>query len=329
MDWKQKITSRIKDNFKKQRILVIGDLMVDEYVIGKVNRISPEAPVPILDFCEKKFVAGGACNVASNLKALGADVIVAGVALNDFSGIWLRNHLDNLGIERSCIIEESNRPTTVKTRFSVSGQQLLRVDNEINSSISLKTQKCIINYISSLIKRIDAVIISDYTKGVLENPEFVKNIISLCNNNNVLVSVDSKSKNINVFSGADFVKPNNLELESAVGIRIEDDCTLNKAGEKYLSISGAKALIVTRGSEGISVFLPNHERKDFSAKKVQVYDVCGAGDTVISTVTMSICAGLDLDDAIKLANIAAGVVINKIGTVAISQNELIENINEE
>ena len=329
MNWKKFVTNVITNKFHNQCILVIGDLMVDEYVTGKVNRISPEAPVPVLDFYEKTLVAGGACNVANNLKSLGAKVLVAGVASNDSHGIWLREYLDKTGIERICVIEEHNRPTTVKTRFSVMGQQLLRVDNEINRCISSETQEKIVDYISSVIERIDAVVISDYTKGVFGDPEFIKKIISLCINHNIFVSVDSKSRDIYAFAGADFVKPNNLELEAAVGIKIEDDESFNKAGERYLSISCAKALIVTRGAKGISVFESDYKRRDFPAQKVQVYDVCGAGDTVISTVTIGMCSGLSISDSIKLANIAAGVVINKIGTVAISLNELIENIYDE
>jgi len=329
MNWKEKITETISTKFQNRNVLVIGDLMVDEYVFGKVSRISPEAPVPVLDYKEKKFVAGGACNVANNLKTLGANVFIAGVAAYDNPGIWLRDYLGKLDINVSCIIEEKNRPTTLKTRFAVKGQQLLRVDYEVTNCITEETQKKIMNYVNESIDFIDAIIISDYTKGVFYDPKFVEEIISLCRNNQILVVVDSKSKGIQAFAGADFVKPNNLELEAAVGIMITDDKSLNMAGEKYLSLSGAKALIVTRGSNGISVFEPGLNRVDYPAKNVQVFDVCGAGDTVISTITLGMCSGLPISDAVRMANLAAGIVISQVGTVAVTYKELIESINEE
>lgn len=329
MNWKERVIDIVNDKFHRQRILVIGDLMVDEYIIGKVNRISPEAPVPVLDYCEKKLVAGGASNVAYNLKSLGANVLIAGVAAKDDAGNWLRDYLNKNEIETSCVLAEDDRPTTLKTRFSVKGQQLLRVDSEVTNNITAETQNDILEYVKLVIDRIDALVISDYTKGVLGDPEFVKEIISLCNEHQVFVAVDSKSRNIYAFSGSNLVKPNNLELEEAVGIKIKDEDSLNRAGEKYLLNSGTKALVVTRGAMGISVFESNDTRKDYPAKNVQVFDVSGAGDTVISTITMGLCANMSMSDAVRLANLAAGVVISKIGTVAISKKELLECIDEE
>jgi len=328
MNTKEELVKIIKNDFYKRKILVIGDLMVDEYVTGKVGRISPEAPVPVLDYEEKKRQAGGACNVANNLSSLGAKVYISGVASNDSAGVWLRDYLDQLNIDTSCIADEEERPTTLKTRYAVKGQQLLRVDTEERKCISKATQDRIFRYIQELIEEIDAVILSDYSKGVLGNPEFVKKIIALCNENKVIVTIDSKSKNIYAFENANFVKPNNLELEEAVGIIIKDEDSFNLAGEKYLTMSGAKALIVTRGSKGISVFEPGKKREDYPARNVQVFDVCGAGDTVISTFTMCICSGFLIGEAVKLANLAAGVVISRVGTAKVTNKELIDSIYE-
>lgn len=320
--------NKVLNEFRTKNVLVIGDVMVDEYIVGKVRRISPEAPVPILEMQKRSLEAGGASNVAHNLKNLGANVWISGVASNDEPGEWLRQHFRSLGIHAEGIVYEKGRSTTLKTRYTTQDQQLLRMDNEDIKDISRHTENSILAYLEQNIRVLHAVVLSDYKKGVLNNEEFVRKIIRLCNQNNVLVAVDSKSRNIAAFENADFVKPNNIELEEAVGIRIEDDTTLNQAGIKYLKRSGARALVVTRGNKGISLFCPDSPRIDFPAKNVQVFDVCGAGDTVISTILMSLISGICIDDAIELANLAAGIVIAKFGTAAVTQKELVESIYE-
>ena len=326
---KEKLIDIVEKEFNQKKVLVLGDLMVDEYITGKVIRISPEAPVPVLNFKKKTLEAGGASNVANNINSLGSDVLVAGIAAMDEAGIWLRDHLKESGMHIEGVIEESGRPTIVKTRFATKGQQLLRMDNEITGCIVEEVQMKIIAYLKENAEQLDAVVLSDYKKGALESRTFVSEIIKICNANNILVSIDSKSRNIEVFKNADFVKPNNLELEEAVGIKITDDSSLNEAGKVYLYKSGAKCLIVTRGADGISVFLPDQKRMDFPSKAVQVYDVTGAGDTVISTITLGMVSGLCIDEAVQLANYAASVVISKVGTAPITREELVRRINEE
>ena len=321
-----KLEDAVRNTFSKQIILVIGDLMVDEYVTGQVSRISPEAPVPVLRYGKKSMEAGGASNVANNVHALGAGVAVSGLSADDFAGRWLRKHLYDMGIDVSGIIAEKNRDTIVKTRFATKGQQLLRVDNEITEEINANSRNAILAYLKEHISNFSAVILSDYKKGVLNSGEFVAEIIRICNENNVLVSVDSKSRNIEAFCGADFVKPNNLELAEAVGFAIKDEDSLNRAGEEYLIRSGAKALVVTKGAKGISLFRTNQDRRDFPAAEVQVYDVTGAGDTVISTITLGLASGLEISDAIILANLAAGKVISSVGTATIKNDELLQDV---
>lgn len=329
MNNKEKIIRIIEKDFAQKRVLVLGDLMIDEYIMGKVKRISPEAPVPVLKFADRNFKAGGASNVAENMKALGSEVLITGVANEDSAGYWLRNHFSELGIKIDGIIKEEGRPTTVKTRFSALGQQLLRVDNEVTECIKTYTQNAIIEYLNSNIKKIDAMVLSDYRKGVLEDTDFLSRIIQIGNQNNILIGIDSKSKKIEAFKNVNFVKPNNLELEEAVGIKIVDEQSLNEAGKKYLQRSKAKCLIVTRGAEGISVFLPEQEREDFASKASQVFDVTGAGDTVISTIVLGMVSGLKIEEAVQVANFAASIVVNKVGTAIVSQDELIGRINEE
>ena len=254
---------------------------------------------------------------------------MVGIAATDEKGNWLRGHLLNSGIKVDGIYSEKDRPTTLKTRFATKSQQLIRVDNEDSHCITEGSQKKIIGYLKQAVCDYDAVVLSDYKKGIFGNVDFVREIIKICNENNVVVSIDSKSRDIEAFKNADFVKPNNLELEEAVGIKIEDDDSLDKAGKIYLEKSQAKALVVTRGAKGISVFIPNQERRDFASQAVQVFDVTGAGDTVISTITLGMVCGLSLCDSVQLANLAASVVISKIGTAAVTQEELIKRIKNE
>ncbi len=324
----EKITFIIKNNFCDKRIIVIGDIMVDEYITGSVKRISPEAPVPVLDYRNRRLEAGGASNVAHNVKSLGAITSIIGVAANDKSGKWIREHFSELDINCDGIIEEEDRPTTIKTRFATKGQQLLRVDNEVKKGITKETQEKILDILNSRLEDVDAVILSDYNKGVFSDENFVQEIIKRCNQSGVLITIDSKSKNIQAFKGADFVKPNNLELANAVSMEVENDDDLNRAGELYLQYSGARALMVTKGAKGISIFRNGKEREDFAAKDVQVFDVCGAGDTVISTATLALTGGISIGDSARLANVAAGVVITKVGTVALTQEELLRGLNE-
>lgn len=323
-----RLAKAVRSEFENKRILVVGDLMVDEYILGKVGRISPEAPVPVLNYKGTERSAGGASNVALNMHAMGGRLSMAGVAGLDDSGMWLREFLKTTSIDTEGIVAEENRMTTVKTRLATKVQQLLRVDREDNSPIQEITQTKILDYMIQHISEWDAVVLSDYCKGVFENPDFVRGMIRICNENHVIVTIDSKSRHIDAFENADFVKPNNLELENAVNIEIHDLESLDRAGRVYLERSKAKSIIVTRGAAGISIFEHGSERRDYASKAVEVFDVTGAGDTVISTVTLGLASGLSLDDAVVLANIAAGVVIGKRGTAVVTQDELLEKLYE-
>ncbi|MDE5697951.1 MAG: bifunctional hydroxymethylpyrimidine kinase/phosphomethylpyrimidine kinase [Lachnospiraceae bacterium] len=323
-----RLAGAVRTEFEKKRILVLGDLMVDEYILGKVGRISPEAPVPVLNYRGTERSAGGASNVALNMHAMGGKLSMAGVAGLDDGGIWLREFLRAASIDTEGIVAEENRMTTVKTRFATKVQQLLRVDREDSSPIQEITQTRMLDYMMRHISEWDAVVLSDYCKGVFENPDFVRKIIRMCNENHVIVTIDSKSRHIEAFENADFVKPNNLELENAVNIEINDTESLDRAGKAYLERSKAKSIIVTRGADGISIFERGSGRRDYASKAVQVFDVTGAGDTVISTITLGLASGLALDDAVVLANIAAGVVIGKRGTAVVTKEELLERLYE-
>lgn len=320
---------KIRNEFPQKKVIVLGDLMVDEYVTGSVSRVSPEAPVCVLSYGERKRSAGGASNVAMNLRGLGASVAVAGTAGDDAKGTWLRNYFGTNMIDCAGVLAEVGRPTTVKTRFATKGQQLLRVDREDDRPISAETQKAILSYLEGALPGHDALVISDYRKGVLGSADFVRSVTALCSRSGTVCCIDSKSRNIGAFAGMDFVKPNNLELEAAVGIKIDGDESLEKAGRAYLEKSGAKALVVTRGARGISVFVPGEARQDFAARPHEVFDVTGAGDTVISTIALGLVSGLDLCDSVRLANLAASVAISRVGTAPVTGEELIRRVREE
>lgn len=319
----------IENEFHKKNILVMGDMMVDEYVTGKVKRISPEAPVPVLNFGETQRTAGGASNVMKNIRTLGANVWAVGIAAKDEAGSWLRDYFSGLGINTDGVMEEPGRPTTIKTRYATKGQQLLRVDHEVCGDLCGQTKTALLNFLEKMAPQLDGVVLSDYCKGIFEDGGFVKEIIRICKEKNVFVAIDSKSKSIECFAGADVVKPNNLELEAAVGVQITDDESLEAAGRIYLERAGIHSLIVTRGAQGISIFENGRERRNYAADETkQVFDVTGAGDTVISTITLATVSGIEIDTAVKLANVAAGIVISKVGTVAIEQKELLEMLHE-
>lgn len=321
------ILAQFQEKITEKQVLVLGDLMVDEYVVGKVKRISPEAPVPVLNYSDNTRTPGGASNVALNLSSLGAGVMIAGVAAEDDAGSWLRSALEEKGIDVSGILSESERPTTIKTRYATNGQQLLRVDHEVSVAITKNTKDKILQYLEGHLGTLDAVILSDYCKGMFDDPHFVQDIIKRCNDSQVFVAIDSKSKNIESFKNADVVKPNNLELEAAVSIPIEDDDSFDLAGRTYLEKSEARGLLVTRGGDGMSFFRKGEVRRNYPAARVQVFDVTGAGDTVISVVSLAAICGFDIDRCCELANWAAGIVITKVGTVCVTVEEMMESVS--
>ena len=318
----------IKEGFPDLHTVILGDVMVDEYVTGKVTRISPEAPIPVFHYGSSQRIAGGASNVAHNVAKLGSSVSIMGVVGEDAAGQWLREHLQKAHVDTSGLLFEKCRPTTVKRRFATKSQQLLRVDMEDASPVSDAAAEKWLDLLEQKASRIQAVILSDYKKGVLASPDFIKEVLRICESHQIITAIDSKSPHIEAFAGAGFVKPNNLELEQAVGMKITDEASLDAAGKCYLQRSQAKALLVTRGAKGISVFEQGKERRDYPSNAAQVYDVTGAGDTVISTVTLCIACGMPLEEAAVLGNAAAEVVISKVGTVAVSAKELLKKVKE-
>ena len=310
-------------NFKNEnpKILVIGDLMIDHYLWGKCERISPEAPVQIVNIDKENSVLGGAGNVINNLRALGSRVDVLSVVGDDYVANELKALLENIKVQSNMLIIEQNRKTSKKSRLIASQQQVLRYDNESIEDISNSSEKEIINKLSVNISNYDVVILSDYGKGVLTT-NLTQEIISISNKNNVKVFVDPKGKDYSKYKGAYTLTPNKKEAIEATNILINDNESLEKAIRKLKDECELEVSLITLSESGIAIFDDNLRIKPTVAR--EVYDVTGAGDTVIASIAFAIANHMKIDDAIQFANLAAGVVVGKIGSATASLDEIYE-----
>jgi rfaE bifunctional protein kinase chain/domain len=315
---KVKLT-KILDRFKNIKIAVIGDMMLDDYIIGSVERISPEAPVPVVNVKSEKFVLGGAANVVNNLATLGAQTFSFGVIGDDFNGERLTNEFKKKNINTSGIVRTEDRPTIVKRRIIAHNQQLLRLDWEDRKDLGKIQEDMLLENIRKNIKNIDAIILSDYDKGVLTK-RVVKEVISLAKENGIIVTVDPKPKNAMNYMGATSMTPNRKEAMECMGVdRIEDVESFGRSLKEKLNLTN---LLLTRSEEGMSLFQEDVENIPTFAK--EVYDVTGAGDTVISVFTLAAAAGASWHEAAKIANTAAGVVVGRMGTSTVTKEEILE-----
>ena len=317
----QRIEEIIK-KFSSVKIAVIGDMMLDEYLIGKVNRISPEAPVPIVNIEKERFVLGGASNVANNLTSLEGKVFVYGVIGNDANGEKFVKELENKDVNSDGIVKDGTRPTIIKSRVLSQGQQLLRLDWEKDTDISEEIQNQLLENFEKNIENIDAVLLSDYNKGVLT--EFVsQSIIKIAKKYNRKVVVDPKPNNFKNYKGATSMTPNRKEILDYFGMKkFQNEEEIAQKMSELKEELELDNVVLTRSEEGVSLFRNEHKRIPTVAR--EVYDVTGAGDTFISTFLLSICAGADLYEAGVIANMASGIVVAKIGTATATQDEILE-----
>ena len=318
---KHKRAIAILNNFKKASVLVIGDLVMDHFVWGKVRRISPEAPVPVVEVSSESFMLGGAANVVNNIHSLGGKVLVCGVVGRDEMGKKLIHELRLKGISSDGVIVEDGRPTSVKTRVIAHSQQVVRFDREKKEKVHLDTVKTIMDYVSKKINSFDSIIISDYAKGVISE-ELVEEVIALAKKKDKPIAVDPKVGHFDFYKYATIVTPNNDEASMASGIEIENEAGLLRAGEVLLNKLGSDAVLITRGEHGMSLFENNGEITHIPTVAKEVYDVSGAGDTVIGTVALSMASGASLKEAAVISNFAAGIVVGKIGTATVTPKEL-------
>ena len=297
--------------------------MIDRYWWGSVERISPEAPVPVVRLNKTTIIAGGAANVAANVAGLGAQPFLVGAVGDDEEAGLFPNLLSQSGISSEFLLKIKNRPTTVKTRIIAHSQQVARIDQESSSQILAETEEKNWRKIKKLVLKTDIVILSDYAKGFLSN-KLIERLITSAKSENKLVLVDPKGKNFSKYKYADIITPNQRETAEACGMERIDSTSIEKYGKKLVSELKLKALLVTRGEDGMMLLESKTKTLYLNASAREVYDVTGAGDTVIATLAVALCAGMNLAGAAELANVAAGLVVEQVGTTAIK----IENLRD-
>jgi len=309
--------------FNQTHLLVIGDLMIDEYLRGEVDHISPEAPVPVVAIKNQDYTLGGSGNVVNNLIALGAKVSVLGVIGKGEDGKLLLSKLDALGANTRGIIQEPGRHTTKKTRIIAEHQQVLRIDRETKKGISASAFKNIIKHAEKIIPDVDVVLISDYGKGLI-NRSMIKTLVQIAHKHNKTTIADPKGLDFTKYAGVNLLTPNKKEASLASGMEITDATTLAEVGQVLLDKSNIDKLLITCGKDGMVLFEKDRKPSKMATKAREVYDVSGAGDTVLSVLGLGIAAGLPFKAAVSLANTAAGIVVGKVGTAAVTQKELLQ-----
>lgn len=316
--------SRLRDilaRFDGLSLVVVGDCMLDRYIWGVVDRISPEAPVPVVRVARDSFRLGGAANVAANLVALGARVRLVGAVGDDDAGRAFREALRERGVSDESIVRDPARPTTVKERVIAQSQQVVRIDRESRDPVSERIAAQLCDAAEPHIREAAGVILSDYAKGVVV-PSVAARIIGASRDAGRFIAVDPKVSHFASYKGASLVTPNQGEAAQAAGFPITDDASLGRAGRALVDVVGAEAILITRGEHGMSLFERDGRALHLPTVAREVFDVTGAGDTVISSFMMAVGAGATLAEAAILSNHAAGVVIREIGAGTLSRDEL-------
>ncbi len=308
--------------FKDLCILVVGDMMLDRYIWGRVSRVSPEAPVPVIEVTGDAERPGGAGNVVLNLTSLGAKAISIGVVGDDRNGLILRELLEDQGAEGGRLVTVKDRPTTVKTRVIAEDQHVVRVDRERTVELSAQDEDRLIEALEKAIPNCSGVILQDYNKGVM-TPRIIRATIETARKEGRIVTVDPKWRHFFDYRGATVFKPNLKETEGALNRALPNESELEEAGIELLRRMEAEQVLITRGSQGMSLFRAGQPPAHIPTRAVTIHDVSGAGDTVIGTLTLGLAAGLDGYDAALLANRAAGYVVGQVGVVPVTPEALL------
>lgn len=322
--------NKIFNNADGKKIVVIGDLMLDRYLLGSVTRISPEAPVQVFDIGTSENKLGGAANVAYNIKTLGAEPLLIGVCGNDDDGKILKNVFESLSISTEGIIAEENRNTTCKTRVIAAAHHLIRLDSESRAKISNESEKKILSILEEKKNDFEIIILEDYNKGVLTK-EMIHSVVSFAKLNKKKILVDPKFENFFEYKDIFLFKPNRKELEDAILKRTDGLDELTERAKDFMKKINCENLVLTLGEHGMLLIENNSdgmkmERVPTHARKVS--DVSGAGDTVISTIAVCLAGNASVKDSVKIANFAAGLVVEEVGIVPIYKDKLIEHISE-
>lgn len=319
---------RIAGSFKDLTVMVVGDLMIDEYVWGEVSRVSQEAPVPIVVIRERSLRLGGACNVANNIAALGAKAIPVGVVGDDYRAGLLRSMLQERGIPVGGLVQDRSRATTTKTRVIARGQQIVRYDEESAEALEADLVQEVLEFVKGSIDAVDAVVIEDYGKGVI-CPELTKEVLSVARERGKVIAVDPKDEHFLLYKNVTVMTPNQNEVATFWGRKIRTFEELVSAARKLRDETQSEAILVTRGEHGMLLLSKDGELTSIDTVAREVYDVTGAGDTVIAVMTLALCAGAPMDSAARLANQAAGIVVTEIGAATVSVAKLLSSFGDE
>jgi rfaE bifunctional protein kinase chain/domain len=312
----------ILDTFPKKTILVVGDIMLDEFIWGKVRRISPEAPVPVVEVIDETYKLGGAGNVAANIRGLEGRAIPIGVVGRDAASNRIGDLLEQAGIETYGLVR-ADRPTTVKTRIVAHSQQVVRTDRESKKPLSAEINNDLDILFTQFLRGAAAVIVSDYDKSVI-NRDLLTSILPKARTAGIPVFLDPKVHHADYYKPITAITPNHHEAELLTGLSISTEKTLDEAGRKLLQRFDCEYALITRGEEGMSLFhrTGSHHLPTFAR---EVFDVTGAGDTVIATLALARAAGATMEESAVLANHAAGIVVGKVGTATVSRSELVSD----
>jgi D-beta-D-heptose 7-phosphate kinase/D-beta-D-heptose 1-phosphate adenosyltransferase len=314
------------DLFPTTRILVVGDVVLDHYIWGRVTRISPEAPVPVVNVTKENLLLGGAANVINNIHSMGGIVRVCGVIGDDDAGKQLLQLLRVQGINSDGLVKDHSRPTTIKTRIIAHNQQVVRFDRETKDKIEKETHRKLFDYVKQQVgEGLDAIVLSDYCKGVVTR-DLVKEIVNIAKKHHVIVSVDPKVNHFGMYSGVTILTPNVNEASIGSRIEIGDEESLLKAGTLLLKRLKCKAVLITRGEQGMSLFEHGGRITHIPTVAQKVFDVTGAGDTVISALTLAMAAGAGTATAAVISNYAAGIVVGIVGTATVKPKDLKQRI---
>lgn len=323
----QEKIKRVFARFPETNILVIGDIIIDHFIWGTVSRISPEAPVPVVNVTGENLLLGGAANVLNNIYALGGKATICGLIGQDIMGDHLLGLLDDLGSPTDGIVRSANRPTTKKTRIIAQHQQVVRFDREKTGEMQQENFDNLLSFIDKNLSSFQAVIISDYNKGIISGKLMSSLMAKLKTRPDIPVIVDPKPKNIERFSGATLLTPNSHEAELMSGVEITDEKSLTKAARIIQDKLKVDALLITRGEAGMALFEKGQKPFLIPTVAKEVFDVTGAGDTVIASLSLARAAGLSFEEAAMVANQAAGIVVGKLGTATTSREEIIGTLS--
>ena len=311
----------LRSKFSNVKIAILGDVMLDQYWWGTVERISPEAPVPVVRLTKETVVPGGAANVAMNVVGLGARPTLIGCIGNDIAAEQLKKHLRSAKMDCDSLVIANDRPTSLKTRVVAHNQHVVRVDCESREVIDTEAEKTITKSLAEKLKDADLLIISDYAKGTL-TPTVLSSAIEAARSREIEVLVDPKGKDYSKYRGATMLTPNRREAAEACSLDEHLNDVVSQAGQRLIDDLDLKAIVITEGEKGMTLFQRLLDPRSYSAEAHEIFDVTGAGDTVIATLGVAMAAGLTLEDSVRLANTAASLVVEQVGTTSVSIEQL-------